>query len=374
MSQDAAGRTLLKLIDFGIAVDHAALTSVFKGGTLGYAAPEQWARTGKDLDGRTDLYGLGATMYRMLTGHRPFPEAQDIWSWIDAVKSGPPVDPSTLRRGVPPELSNLVLSMLALRPEHRPPNADAVIQELVRLPTDDTPKPLEVRVHPKDGLKYVWIPPGRFRMGASEGDTECRDVEKPAHEVQLTQGFWIGQTPVTVEAYKRFVKATGAVMPEAPHYNWRWDDGSLPMVNVSWEDAQGYCNWAGLRLPTEAQWEYAARGGSTGSSYGELDEIAWHGGNSGNKAHPVGGKKPNSLHLFDMLGNVWEWVSDWYDGYQERLAVDPPGPPNGTYRVLRGGSWNFNPGFVRASCRNFFVPAGRVNYIGFRCVGEKLVP
>ena len=395
VGKDAAGKTLLKLIDFGIAADHVgpSSTNVMRGGSIGYAAPEQWARAGKELDGRADLYALGVTMFRMLTGRMPYPGAYDFGNWLDQVRAGPPVKVAELRPDVPTGLSELVCRMLALRPEGRPDNAGAVIEELDRLvakrsgksPTredsritiraGDGPNPLEVRVHLKDRLKYVWIPPGCFRMGASEDDPECQADEKPASEVRITKGFWLGQTNVTVEAYQRFVKLTGASMPEAPAYNPGWKDESLPMVMVSWNEAQGYCTWAGLRLPTEAEWEYAARAASTGPRYGLLDQIGWYDRNSSGKAHPVGLKQPNAFDLFDMLGNVWELTADRYKDsyYKERGGADDPmGPAEGDRRVLRGGSWSNPSNYARASGRFAYNPSGRIIFLGFRCAGENL--
>ena len=233
-----------------------------------------------------------------------------------------------------------------------------------------------VRQNPKDGLKYVWIPAGTFMMGCSPGDKECFDFEKPSHQVTIAKGFWIGQTVVTVGAYKRFVAATGRQMPDAPTFNSGWVNDHMPIVNVSWDEATAYCGWMGGRLPTEAEWEYAARGGSTEARYGNPDEIAWYDQNSGGQTHEVAQKRANAFGLYDVLGNVWEWVNDWYDEnyYQNSPSQDPSGPATGQARVLRGGSWAVDLGFVRASFRVGYYPASRGNGIGFRCSGEVFAP
>ena len=147
-----------------------------------------------------------------------------------------------------------------------------------------------VRRNSDDDLDYVWIPPGEFLMGCSPGDGKCHgdEGEKP-HAVRITKGFWLGQTEVTVEAYRRFADSTAKVaMPSAPGFDSGWSDAEQPIVSVTWQDAKTYCeDWAKGRLPTEAEWEYAARAGSTGARYGDLDSIAWYDANSGSKAHPV---------------------------------------------------------------------------------------
>jgi formylglycine-generating enzyme required for sulfatase activity len=234
-----------------------------------------------------------------------------------------------------------------------------------------------VRENPKDGLKYVWIPPGTFTMGCSPGDDECGAQEKPAHQVTISKGFWMGQTPVTAGAYKRFAGATGRQMPGAPNFNTGWANENMPIADVTWDDAQAYCGWMGGRLPTEAEWEYAARGGSTAARYGNLDEIAWYNQNSGNQTHDVAQKRPNAFGLYDMLGNVWEWVNDWYDQnyYQNSPSQDPTGPSSGKVCVLRGGSWR-NPvsGYVRVSSRLWRLRSFSNLFMGFRCGGEAFVP
>jgi formylglycine-generating enzyme required for sulfatase activity len=213
-------------------------------------------------------------------------------------------------------------------------------------------------------------------MGCSPGDAECSNDEKPAHDVRITKGFWMGQADVTVDAFKRYTAATGNSMPDPPPQNPNWANGSAPITMVSWTDAHDYCEWAGMHLPAEAEWEYAARAGTTGTRYGELDEISWHSGNSGGHPHDVGQKQPNAFKLFDMLGNVWQWTADWYKGnyYSESADADPQGPSTGDYRVLRGGSWSVDSSKVRASFRDGYPPANRYVSVGFRCAGEMRVP
>jgi len=238
------------------------------------------------------------------------------------------------------------------------------------------PKPGKVRENPKDGVKYVWIPPGTFMMGCSPRDNECFGNEKPSHQVTITKGFLIGQTVVTVGAYQRFASATGRQMPTAPNFNSSWANQNMPIVNINWDDSQAYCQWSGGRLPTEAEWEYAARAGSTQARSGPLNQVAWYWGNKGWGTHDVAQKRANGFGLYDTLGNVWEWVSDWYDTnyYQNSPSQDPTGPSSGQYRALRGGSWGDLARSVRVSIRNYVSPWTRGNVFGVRCVGEANIP
>jgi formylglycine-generating enzyme required for sulfatase activity len=221
---------------------------------------------------------------------------------------------------------------------------------------------LSTRVNPTDGLTYVWIPPGTFTMGCSPGDSECSDNEKPAHLVTITKGFWIGQTEVTQAAHERVTKGNPS------HFK----GASLPVETISWDEAGAYCKAVGMRLPREAEWEYAARGGNPAARYGTLDAVAWHSGNSGSTAHEVGQKQANGYGLYDMLGNVWEWVADWYGEkyYASSPASDPQGPSSGQHRALRGGSWNFPASYARASVRLGSVPVARNLNFGVRCAGD----
>lgn len=233
-------------------------------------------------------------------------------------------------------------------------------------------------------------------MGCSPGDHECGSHEKPAHQVTISEGFWLGQTEVTVGAYRRFATAQRRKMPEAPDFNPDWANDNMPIVNVTWYDAQAYCAWAGGRLPTEAEWEYAARAGSTEVRYGPLDEIAWYGvGGPHAGPHEVGQKRANAWELFDMLGNVQEWVNDWYgeNYYGNSPSSDPQGPGEGEAtmeclwprdhygpideediktakaRVVRGDTWA-----GRVSSRGRLGPWDRSDNVGFRCTREVTSP
>jgi len=221
----------------------------------------------------------------------------------------------------------------------------------------------DTMVNPKDGLTYAWIPPGTFTMGCSPGDKDCGDEEKPPHPVNITRGFWLGSTPVTQAAYRRVIGTNPS--------SFRRDNN--PVERVTWDEADRFCSQTGGRLPSEAEWEYAARAGTTGPRYGDLDDIAWYMANSDEQTHEVAQKKPNAWGLTDMLGNVVEWTADWFDGnyYQRSPANDPLGPPGGSgQRILRGGAWGSKAADMRVSFRGATDPPFRGSGIGFRCVTE----
>jgi formylglycine-generating enzyme required for sulfatase activity len=219
-------------------------------------------------------------------------------------------------------------------------------------------------------MEFVKIPRGSFMMGCSAGDAECHAEEKPAHRVAIVRTFELGKYLVTQEQHEA---ATAA--------NPRYSKGpNLPVAGVSWDDAHGFCEALNgkrdgyhYRLPTEAEWEYAARGGDSWCRYGPLVEVAWFHDNSDGTTHPVGEKKPNGFGLYDTLGNLWEWVQDWYgeDYYSRSPESDPKGPESGEYRVSRGGTWcGIARGPARVSSRYSLKPTVRSIVVGFRCARE----
>ena len=218
------------------------------------------------------------------------------------------------------------------------------------------------------GMEFVGVSAGSFVMGSPE-DEAWRESDEVQHEVRISRGFWMGRYEVTQGEWE-------AVMGANP--SWFDECGARCAVEgVSWDDVQEFIRRLNeresgsgyeYRLPTEAEWEYAARAGTTGARHGELDEIAWYSGNSGGTTHPVGQKGANAWGLHDMLGNVWEWTADWYGRYPSGAVTDPQGPDTGSYRVRRGGSWGSSARYVRSARRNASSPGYRHRNIGFRLV------
>lgn len=205
----------------------------------------------------------------------------------------------------------------------------------------------QLRVNPIDGLIYAYIPKGAFTMGCSPGDNQCSGGELPPHAEEIRDGFWLGQTEVTQAAWKK-------VMNDNPSF---FKSDQLPVEQVRWDQADDYCKKIGGRLPTEIQWEYAARGGAKGVRYGALESVAWYSANSGGMTHPVGLKQPNAFGLYDTLGNVWEWTADNYG-------------TTGQYKILRGGDWGNDPTGIRVSFRFRATTTDQSKITGLRCVCE----
>ena len=270
------------------------------------------------------------------------------------------------------------------------------------------------KINPKDGAEMMWVPAGEFLMGSTDEEiaalvkanpklnANAFDTEKPQRKVYL-DGYWIYKCEVTVAQYRKFCKETNREMPKAPTWGWKDDH---PVVNINWQDAADYAKWAGASLPTEAQWEKAARG-TDGRAYPWGSKWPPPAG-SGNfadesftkkypkraasltkiglplkgyddgyaEAAPVGkfpaGASPNGC--MDMAGNVWEWCADWYgeDYYKTSPSRNPKGPATGGYRVLRGGSWygglDSGYGYYSCACRYGYDPSNYYYNVGFRLV------
>ena len=222
-----------------------------------------------------------------------------------------------------------------------------------------------------NGVQFTMMPveAGTFTMGATSEQVNPGSDEKPTHQVTLTNNYYIGQTEVTQALWK-------AVMGSKPSY---YKGDNRPVEQVSWNDCHEFITKLNsltgqkFRLPTEAEWEYAARGGKKSKGYqysgsNNLDEVAWYGGNSSFQTHDVATKQPNELGVYDMSGNVWEWCQDWYGSYSRTSQTNPTGATSGSRRVNRGGSWFYGARLCRSSNRFNYSPSYTSYYLGLRLV------
>ena len=410
------------LIDFGISKHYdgggEATSTTTVGYSAGYSPIEQMTPCGlKQFTPSTDIYALGATIYKIISGTKP-PASTDLAD--DATLTKPAGMSQALFRTVSrcmeqkrkdrPQTMDEVIALLnkeqnpsALSPKLPNPSPSPkldpkfrkvffviiglaiVIGVLVftfqRLSkstekTEATPETLieipgvEYSSFNVKGVsfKMVKVAGGTFQMGATseQGSDACKD-EKPVHSVTLSD-YYIGQTEVTQELWE-------AVMGSNPSYFK--GDNQRPVEKVSWDDCQEFIEklnrltGKNFRLPTEAEWEYAARGGNKSRGYkysgsNNPDAVAWYDDNSGNKTHPVAQKQSNELGLYDMSGNVWEWCYDRYGDYSSNSQTNPTGSSTGSYRVLRGGSWLISASRVRVSYRFSHTPDNRSFYSGLR--------
>jgi formylglycine-generating enzyme required for sulfatase activity len=229
------------------------------------------------------------------------------------------------------------------------------------------------RIKNKFGMTFVFIPPGTFTMGSRAGiflGESGRGDDETQHEVTISRPFYMQTTQVTQRQWAEVMGSNWS------HFKDRGEN--CPVENVSWDDVQSFIRELNImektnkyRLPTEAEWEYAARAGTqtrfhSGDSESDLSRVGWYYGNSGGNTHPVGQKQPNAWGLHDIHGNVWEWCQDWYDDYPLGHFTDPFGPPSGSVRVFRGGSWHSDAGVCRSAYRNFGDPGRCYSYLGFR--------
>ena len=388
MKGNEDGRIIV--IDFGVAkqfglfalqgeqAEHGATTPV--GISYGYSPAEQYSKNGvQAFSPQSDVYALAATLFKLLTGNTP-PEAMEIQD------EGLPV--AELQEK---QISRPVISAIAMAMKGRHERTQSVAEFISNLSGDATvvitdPHPddsdsTEVGLERKEikaksaktfmvgGVSFdmVWVEGGTFHMGAtSEQSENAWDDENPVHSVTLS-GYYIGKTEVTQALWK-------TVMGSNPS-SFKGDN--LPVECVSWDDCQEFIRklsaltGQNFRLPTEAEWEFACRGGNNSRGYkysgsNDIDSVAWYKDNSGGNTHPVATKLSNELGICDMSGNVWEWCSDWYDKYSSELLVNPKGPYDGTTHVDRGGSWISDAGHCRSSIRNYCSPVARYCYLGLR--------
>lgn len=311
------------------------------------------------------------------------------------VETDPPgatlVDENGINMGMTPVKFELMrggsLSLTAFRKGHTPTSIIATVglgdDQVVKVTLPEIPVPRAGQKYtiPGLGLDLVWIAPGTFMMGSPESEAYRAPDEGPQVKVTLPDGFWLGRCEVTQGEWV-------ALMSSNPsHFKAVGLNG--PVESVSWRDAMEFCRRLNERekaaerlppgynytLPTEAQWEYACRAGTTTAYAGDLKAMGWYVHDHEETSHAVGKKEPNAWGLYDMHGNVWEWCIDWYT---DTLRVDSHGamvvPGDGTYRVSRGGSWNCPEGNCRSALRRWLSPADRGNRLGFRLALTRIDP
>jgi len=359
-----------KLGDFGLirGLEGSRLERSGRKGTPAYMAPE--ALLGA-VEPSVDVWALGAVVQECLTGDLPYSTATSEMEYISAILSTPP----RLSPDLTEPFATIVRGCLVKDPRERW-TAHRVLQELSSGPKPQT-KPAhppqtaragDAWVNPNDDAEMVYVPAGEFIMGSDDGSSDT----VPSRTVYL-DGFWMYRCPVTVAQYRRFCSETRRGMPEAPPWGWKDDH---PIVNVTWHDAKAYAEWAGVGLPTEAQWEKAARGTDGrrwpwGDTFDAL-RAACSVGDLRASTAPVGtipaGASPYGC--LDMAGNVREWCADWYDAgyYAKAPNWNPKGPAGGIRRVMRGGSWGGNfPNYLLGSYRVGGAPGHGARGGGFRC-------
>ena len=368
-------RGCLKVIDFGASKQ----MSVDGGPTIdptaccytpGYAPSEQEGQFVKKFGPWTDFYALGATLYNMLTSKKP-PR------YLDVDEDGE--NAIVFTPAISSDMRQLILWMMNPRREQRPQKASDILARLHERHEPETVAPQketdDVTVFEEAAPQVpavverlvdnmVAVEGGTFMMGRKTKWYETGDEEE--HQVTLSS-YSIGRYEVTQEEWE-------AVMGSNPS---KFKGARLPVENVSWEDCQAFISKLNdmtgkrFRLPTEAEWEFAARGGNASEGYkysggDDIEAVAWYDDNSDGKTHEVGTKAPNELDLYDMSGNVWEWCQDWSGEYISSAQMDPIGPSQGSCRVLRGGSWGSNAGGCRVSIRNYCGPTIHYSDAGLR--------
>ena len=391
------------LIDFGASKQYdeqGENTSTLLGlNTIGYAPVEQMSRSFSDFNPSADVYALGATLYKLLTNITPKDsvllmtgdeELSPLPSFIsDNIKNAVEHAMIPQRKRRTQTIAEFINEISRPNPRRQPEGClTEDVDEITVVDMGDILKQEPAKSKLEDltfnvygvSFKMIAVEGGTFKMGCS--DSDANDDEKTIHNVTLSS-YYIGETQVAQALWK-------AVMGNNPSY---FKGDNLPVENVSWDDCQKFISklnsltGQNFRLPTEAEWEYAARGGRKSKGYkysgsNNIDEVAWYANNSHTRTgwfgikkdqqpHPVATKQPNELGLYDMSGNVLEWCSDWDGDYSSSSQTNPTGPNSGSYRVSRGGSRRSLARRCRSSDRLSFMPDSSDDRLGLRLV---LVP
>jgi len=386
------------LIDFGSSkqfaeIDGENTTTLAPCYTPGYAPTEQMNPKPTAFTAATDGYALGATLYKMLTGMTP-PSAIDLMSGEENLPPLPDVISKNVKECVAkamiPQRNKRMQSVeeFVKMLKAQVVNEDTVVDDDVTVidKGDDltqvtTKQQIFSKTFTVNGVSFemMKVEGGTFMMGATSEMKDPYDDEKPTHEVTLNS-YYIGQTPVTQALWNAVMgKKMFGLLDNNPS---EFKGDNLPVECVSWNDCQEFVTKLNsltgkcFRLPTEAEWEFAARGGNNSnhtqySGSNSLDAVAWYCDNSGYNTHPVATKQANELGIYDMSGNVLEWCSDWYGDYSSAAQTDPTGPKSGTLRVFRGGCWYGYAWRCRVSIRSRYAPDCRYCYLGLRlCLSE----
>lgn len=383
VEERAQGRLSPKIVDFGIAKIFEGTTYTVTGAFLGtcrYMSPEQVQRP-ELADHRSDIYSLGVTLYQLCTGRVPFDDGNHFALMMAHISQKPPL-PSTFRPQLPKPLEELILDALAKDPKARPQTCGEFKKRLVESVgeeisssaalSSDPESPLPAVIHDTDGFEMVLVPGGPFQMG-------------PNRRTVHLDAFYLDRTPVTNLQFRTFLQITGYKPTDAGSGRFlaHWPRGFIPnglenhpVVFISWFDARAYAHWAGKRLPTEAEWEKAARG-VDGRKYpwGKTDPTPSRANFGGKHKGTIAvGSCPSGVSPFgvhDLSGNVWEWCDD-ADDPQFYLNGPAHNPHNTTrlertFFVMRGGSWMYGAQTLRTYSRTSFEPHYRFADGGFRC-------
>jgi serine/threonine protein kinase len=397
----------VKLMDFGIAKNtdssSAEYTQTGTGvqmGTPMYMSPEQIKST-KAVTSSTDIYSLGVLLWQMVAGRKPYnqeelsvPEIQVSILKAELPKTGQKTWDLLIQKATAKEAEKRYVSCHsfkeAISNSHNGPSDHTVVDapDFEQTVVEKQRPAVKTDAH---GIEFIWVEGGTFEMGSPQNQVN-RENDEIQHRVTL-DGYYMAKYPVT---QAQWVK----VMGSNPAY-FQANGSDCPVERASWKDCQQFiekinqqlgCNY---RLPTEAEWEFAARGGikSKGYKYSgsdNIDEVAWYAGNRCVEiekstfigllkkmekqylgTHPVGKKKSNELGIYDMSGNVWEWCADWYGDYPTAAQTNPQGPLSGSNRVFRGGGWHSDALHCRSADRFSITPVNRYNFVGFRLVSPQ---